>query len=229
MYLRVNIKKLLPAFTLKVDFSLPVGESMVLFGPSGSGKTTLLRILAGLEQIDQGYVYFGRDCFVNTHEKIFLPPRKRNLALVFQEGILFPHLSLEKNINLQAKDKEQTKDLLQILGLWSLRKRKPAEVSGGERQRAALAQALARKPRLLLLDEPFSALDQKTKETVINFLKTWQEENKTTMVVITHQWDEAQELSSYWLEIWRGETKFCTRPFPGHKFFVPPAQLRANV
>ncbi len=196
MDLVVKITKRLPAFVLEADFKVPLGKILIISGPSGSGKTTLLRLLAGLEQPDKGIIHFGKKVFVDTFSDIFLPPKARDLALVFQEGVLFPHLSLEKNISLIAKDKRLIEKYLKALGIWHLRKRKPLQVSGGEKQRAALAQALARIPSLLLLDEPFSALDEKTKLHVLKILKKFQCENATTMILVTHQYEDAKELSN---------------------------------
>ncbi|OAQ21337.1 ATP-binding cassette domain-containing protein [Thermosulfurimonas dismutans] len=209
MELRVKVQKRLPAFVLEADFSLPLGRTLVIFGPSGSGKTTLLRLLAGLEKPDTGVIRFGDKVFVDTEAGLFRPARKRYVSLVFQEGVLFPHLTLEENITLVAKDKDLAGSYLRALGLWDLRRRKPWQVSGGERQRAALAQALARKPSLLLLDEPFSALDEITKARVLNFLKDFQRKNGTTMVVVTHQREEGEELSPLWLYVKGGQARLA--------------------
>ncbi|HIE33496.1 MAG TPA: ATP-binding cassette domain-containing protein [Thermodesulfobacteriaceae bacterium] len=217
MELRVKVQKRLPAFVLEADFSLPLGRTLVIFGPSGSGKTTLLRLLAGLEKPDTGVIRFGDKVFVDTEAGLFRPARKRYVSLVFQEGVLFPHLTLEENITLVAKDKDLSGSYLRALGLWDLRRRKPWQVSGGERQRAALAQALARKPSLLLLDEPFSALDEITKSRVLNFLKDFQRKNGTTMVVVTHQREEGEELSPLWLYVKEGQA----RPAVSGKSTVP--------
>jgi len=179
---------------------------LVIFGPSGSGKTTLLRLLAGLERPDEGLIRFGKEVFVDTSSAVFLPARERRLALVFQEGVLFPHLSLEKNVALTARDMGLGEEYLRALGIWRLRKRRPWEVSGGERQRAALAQALARVPSLLLLDEPFSALDEDTKAEVIQVLKRFQKRYHSTVVVVTHQREDALCLSRFWLKVHRGKT-----------------------
>ncbi len=196
MDLMVKVVKRLPAFILEADFRLPLGKTLVLSGPSGSGKTTLLRLLAGLEQPDKGLIRFGKEVFVDTSSEIFLRPRNRNLAFVFQEGVLFPHLSLEGNVALTAKDKNLVDEYLKALGIWDIRKRKPLQVSGGERQRAALAQALARIPPLLLLDEPFSALDEDTKSRVLSLLKRYQHKHTTTLIVVTHQHEDARGLSN---------------------------------
>ncbi|WP_022852632.1 ATP-binding cassette domain-containing protein [Thermodesulfatator atlanticus] len=208
MCLLVNVEKKLPGFTLRAHFSLKNGEILILWGPSGSGKTTLLRLLAGLEKPDKGYISYHKEIFVDTAKNIFLPPRKRQLGYVFQEGILFPHFSLEKNITFTAKEKSLGLDCLKKLGLWELRKRKPFEVSGGERQRAAFCQALARKPCLLLLDEPFSALDEKNKELAISYLKDWQSKTKATLCLITHHKDDALKFQAKWLYVNRGESNF---------------------
>ena len=224
MELRVKVKKRLLAFVLEADFILPFGQVLVIFGPSGSGKTTLLRILAGLERPDSGLIHLGKEVFVDTEAGLFRPARKRSVSLVFQEGILFPHLTLEENISLVARDEGEGKDYLRALGLWDLRKRKPWQVSGGERQRAALAQALARQPSLLLMDEPFSALDEITKSRVLDFLKDFHKQHRTTMVVVTHQWEE-KIFSPLWLYVNQGKFR---PPRDAKKFLLgpcPPPEL----
>ncbi|OAG26772.1 ATP-binding cassette domain-containing protein, partial [Thermodesulfatator autotrophicus] len=229
MSLKVKFSKKLSAFNIEASFSIPEGKTLVLFGPSGSGKTTLLRILAGLEIPDKGKISFKNNLWVDTDRNLFIPARKRSLAFVFQEGVLFPHLSLRKNIALTAVEKEEGEKLLRIFGLWSLRDRKPFEVSGGERQRAALVQALARKPDLLLLDEPFSALDEKNKNLVISFLKDWQRKNKTTFVLVTHQKSDGKILGHFWLEVKNGKTNLKTNLIiDGSTFYITERHCQAT-
>src|SRR3974390_1074891 len=158
MALNVTIKKKLAYFDLEVEFTCPDERTLVLIGPSGGGKTTLIRIIVGLERPDEGRIICQGETWFDSEGDIRMPPQKRRLAYFFQEYALFPHLTLLENSAFAADDKREAEDLLERFGIGHLRNRKPHMVSGGERQRCALCQAMARRPRVLLLDEPFSAL-----------------------------------------------------------------------
>jgi molybdate transport system ATP-binding protein len=153
------VGKRLPHFDLEVSLQLKPGEVFCLVGPSGSGKTTLLRIIAGLTRPDSGSISLGKRVWVDARSEVFLAPRRREVGLVFQDYPVFPHLTVRKNVAFAAKDPALVPDLLDRFGIGHLADRMPEAISGGERQRTAVCQALARQPRVLLLDEPFSALD----------------------------------------------------------------------
>ena len=196
MNLQIRIRKRLPHFDLSVEFVCQAERMTVLIGPSGAGKTTLIRIIAGLEKPDEGIIQFGDEVWMDTDRRICLPPQKRRLGYVFQDYTLFPHLSIQDNAAFAAgKRKEAVKQLLERYGLWQLRNRKPDAVSGGERQRCALCQALAREPRLLLLDEPFSALDVFTRRDLRDELRQMKEELSIPIVYVTHDVNEALYLA----------------------------------
>ena len=196
MNLQIRVRKQLPHFDLSVEFVCQSERMTVLIGPSGAGKTTLIRIIAGLEKPDEGNIQFGDEVWMDTDRKICLPPQKRRLGYVFQDYTLFPHLSIWDNAAFAAgKKKEAVKQLLDRYGLWQLRNRKPNAVSGGERQRCALCQALAREPRLLLLDEPFSALDVFTRRDLRDELRKMKEELCIPIVYVTHDVNEALYLA----------------------------------
>lgn len=191
MGLTAVLKKKTKFFTIEVEFSCPDGETLALIGPSGSGKTTIIRMLAGLERPDEGLIRHGDDVFFDSARKINLSPQKRKLGYVFQDYTLFPHLNLYGNAAFAAEDLKEVDSLLGFFGLASLRDRRPHEVSGGERQRCAVCQALARNPQLLLLDEPFSALDVVTRSILRGELKKIMEKRTFPVIYVTHDITEA--------------------------------------
>ncbi|HEU4523382.1 MAG TPA: sulfate ABC transporter ATP-binding protein [Gemmatimonadales bacterium] len=184
-----------------VNLDVPGGELVALLGPSGSGKTTLLRIIAGLEPADSGVIRFeGEDA---TEQ----PVRERQVGFVFQHYALFRHMSVFENIAFglrvkprgvrpsEAEIRDTVMNLLRLVQLEALGKRRPSELSGGQRQRVALARALAVKPKVLLLDEPFGALDAKVRKELRRWLRRLHEEVHVTSVFVTHDQEEALEVS----------------------------------
>src|ERR671915_2121557 len=198
-----NLRKTFGDFVALNDVSLdvPGGELVALLGPSGSGKTTLLRIIAGLEPADAGSIHFhGEDA---TDQ----PVRERQVGFVFQHYALFRHMSVFENVafglrvrprQVRPSEKEihdTVMGLLSLVQLDVLAKRRPSELSGGQRQRVALARALAVKPKVLLLDEPFGALDAKVRKELRRWLRRLHEEVHVTSVFVTHDQEEALEVS----------------------------------
>lgn len=184
-----------------VSLDIPDGEFLALLGPSGSGKTTLLRILAGLDQADSGSVLReGMDL-------LEAPPRERKVGLVFQHYALFRHMSVTENIAFglrvrpwrqrpsRKQVRERVQSLLQRVRLEGLGDRYPMELSGGQRQRVGLARALAVEPDLLLLDEPFGALDAQVRVSLRHWLRELHDELRLTTIFVTHDQEEALELS----------------------------------
>ncbi|WP_375561377.1 ABC transporter ATP-binding protein [Bernardetia sp. OM2101] len=186
-----------------VSFSLQKGETLALLGESGSGKTTLLRMIAGLEKPSEGSIILQNKSVFDNKNSIFVKPEKRNVGLFFQHYALFPHLTVFENIayGLSSKlyNKSQKKDrvseMLSLVELPNYEKRFPHELSGGQQQRIALARALAPKPELLLLDEPFSNLDEQLKGEVRQQIKTILEKTQTTTILVTHDLQDALSLS----------------------------------
>lgn len=172
-----------------VSLKIEQGEIIALLGESGSGKTTLLRLLAGFEQAHTGKLY------VNGLAILDLPPEKRNIGMVFQDYALFPHMTVSKNVAYgisTAKTKYKTvKEVLELVGLEDFGSRFPHQLSGGQQQRVALARALATKPDVLLLDEPFSNLDEALKEQVRSDLKTILNKSGITAIFVTHDTRDA--------------------------------------
>ena len=198
-----NLRKSFGNFVALDNISLdvPGGELVALLGPSGSGKTTLLRIIAGLEPADGGSIHFhGEDA---TRQ----PVRERQVGFVFQHYALFRHMSVFENVAFglrvrpravrpsETEIRETVMGLLHLVQLDVLAKRRPSELSGGQRQRVALARALAVKPKVLLLDEPFGALDAKVRKELRRWLRRLHEEVHVTSVFVTHDQEEALEVS----------------------------------
>jgi molybdate transport system ATP-binding protein len=205
MKLDVHIIKQLPHFDINIAFQCKSGELTALVGPSGAGKTTLMRIIAGLEKPDIGCITFNGDTWLHTKKQIDVAPQKRGLGYVFQEYTLFPHLTVFKNVAFATKDTKKVADLLKMLDVWHLKDRKPHKLSGGERQRIALAQALAKGPKVLLLDEPFSALDIVSRQKLRLELKKIKQEFNLPIVHITHDLEEAEYLADALLPIVQGQ------------------------
>lgn len=192
--LKVNIKKKLKEFDLDVDFSLENG-CLGILGASGCGKSMTLKSIAGIVKPDEGYVYLNDKYLYNSNDKINLTPQKRNVGYLFQNYALFPNMTVEKNISVGAKkDKQKVKEMIEKFNLSGLEKRYPRQLSGGQQQRVALARILAYQPDVILLDEPFSAMDSHLKEKLrLELARTLNEYNGLS-ILVTHDRDEAYSL-----------------------------------
>ena len=172
----------------------------VLFGPSGSGKTTTLRCIAGLERPDVGWIRWGERTWFDAAHRVFLPPQQRGVGYLFQDYALFPHLNVAGNVRYgitqlsRGEQRRRVAELLDLLRLTGLERRYPKHLSGGQQQRVALARALARRPQVLLLDEPLSALDAPTRDQLRRELRQWLVDLKTPTIMVTHDRVEALAL-----------------------------------
>lgn len=190
-------------FKLDADLQLPGRGVTVLFGHSGSGKTTLLRCIAGLLPNVQGYLRIRGQVWQDTEQDLFWPTHQRPLGYVFQEANLFPFLSAGKNIDYGRKravrpaDDSEVQAIIELLGIGHLLHKLPTQLSGGERQRVSIARALAVKPRVLLMDEPLSALDQKRKQEILPFLERLHQELDIPILYVTHSEQEVIRLADY--------------------------------
>jgi molybdate transport system ATP-binding protein len=189
-----------PRIEGKLDIPVSSFSVTVLFGPSGSGKTTVLRCLAGLERPDRGTIRYGPEVWFDAGRQVALPPWRRDLGYLSQDYALFPHLTVEQNIayglgqSAASERGQRVRELLVLLGLEGLERRLPHQLSGGQQQRLALARAVARRPRLLLLDEPLSALDTPTREHLRRELRRWLSPLGVPVVIVTHDRTETLAL-----------------------------------
>ena len=174
-----------------VSLELQHGEVLGLIGPSGSGKSSLLRAIAGLEPLASGRVLWGDE------DVSRVPVHQRGFTLMFQDGQLFPHRDVAGNVayGLRAKNPTRVAELLELVGLAGFERRRVTDLSGGEQQRVALARALAPEPRLILLDEPLSALDRELRERLALDLRRILEDTHTSAVLVTHDQDEAAAMA----------------------------------
>ena len=216
----INIRKTFGDFTAvdNVSLNAPTGELVALLGPSGSGKTTLLRIIAGLEQADSGNVLFHGEDTTHVHVS------KRRVGFVFQHYALFRHMTVFENVAFglrvqprrmrpsEQKIREKVRDLLDLVQLDWLASHYPDQLSGGQRQRIALARALAVEPRVLLLDEPFGALDAKVRKELRAWLRRLHDEVHVTSVFVTHDQEEALEVSDRVVVMNRGQVEQIGAP-----------------
>ena len=196
--------------TIFKDFNLhiPSQERLVIQGESGAGKTTLLRLIAGLETPDSGEIII--DGKIATQDKeIHIPPHKRNISMLFQDLALFPHLTVAQNITYALRiqkvpkkaQQEVLEEMLSLVGLKGYESRDISTLSGGEAQRIALARALATKPKIILMDEPLSSLDNKRNKILRKEIIKLQETLKFTLVYVTHNEEEAQAIGNRFLKI----------------------------
>jgi len=201
-----------------VTFDVPRGELVALLGPSGSGKTTLLRLIAGLEAPDSGSVMFGGE------DATARRPRDRHVGFVFQHYALFRHMTVFENVAFglrvlprrvrpaEPEIRARVQELLELVQLGPLGKRYPSQLSGGQRQRVGLARALATKPRVLLLDEPFGALDAGVRKELRRWLRRLHDEIRITSVFVTHDQDEALEVADRIVVMHKGRVEQIGTP-----------------
>ena len=199
-----KIKVQLESFMLDANFSIPDRGITVVFGPSGSGKTTLLRAIAGLEKSDKGFLKIGDLVWQKGED--FLATHKRQIGYVFQDAALFDHLDVKGNLNFVIKraiglKEDFIESIHNLLEIKTLLNRKTTQLSGGERQRVAIARALLTNPRILLLDEPLSALDLKRKNEILPYLDSIHNDLEIPILYVTHSQDEMSRLADHLLLI----------------------------
>jgi len=187
---------------LNINLDIEEGDFVALSGKSGSGKTTLLRILAGLEET-QGSIKVGNDLWLDG--KRSLAPQKRKIGYVFQEYALFPNMSVEENLLFVNKDRVLAKHLLEMTELGELKNRLPNTLSGGQQQRVSLCRAMMNRPKLLLMDEPLSALDPDMRTKLQNEILTLHKEFGTTTIMVSHDPSEIYHLASRVLVLDQGK------------------------
>lgn len=207
--LDVDCSVTLGDFTLNAKFTTEPGIS-VLFGPSGAGKTTILGLVAGLIRPDRGRISLNGDVLCDVAARVFVPPHKRRIGLVFQDAQLFPHLTVAQNLAFGSWFNRPSPSLarehvIDVLAIGHLLQRRPARLSGGEKSRVALARALLSSPRLLLMDEPLSALDDEKRQAILPLVERVRDDFGVPMLYVTHARDEAQRLASRMIRLVQGQ------------------------
>ena len=211
-----NVCKRFGTFTAldNVTVEVPGGSLVALLGPSGSGKTTLLRIIAGLEVADGGAVTFGGDDITRRSAK------ERNFGFVFQHYALFKHMTVFENVAFglrvrgapEDRVRKRVQELLHLVRLEEMAHRYPSQLSGGQRQRIALVRALAPEPKVLLLDDPFGALDAQVRDELRHWLRRFHDEAKTTSIFVTHDQEEAFEVADRIVVMHKGRVEQVGTP-----------------
>ena len=210
-YIDAAFRGCLGAFSLDVAFNIRMRGITAFFGPSGCGKTTILRCIAGLQHLD-GHLYVDGETWQDNASRLFKRPHTRAVGYVFQEASLFPHLSVRDNLLYGAKRathadgrRHSFDDVVELLRIGALLERAPAKLSGGERSRVAIGRALLSQPRLLLMDEPLTGLDQHTKEEILPYLATLQRELHLPILYVSHEIDEVARLADRMLVLSAGK------------------------
>jgi molybdate transport system ATP-binding protein len=196
-------------FSLDISLEAPPGIT-ILFGPSGAGKSTFLDCVAGLAQPDDGRIAVGESVLFDSSSGIHLPPQERRIAYVFQSLALFPHLTVEENVEYGLHDlpepqrRERTAEILQVFHVEKLKHQRPGHISGGEKQRTALARSLVTNPLILLLDEPLTGLDAELKSAIVEDLRAWNAAKRIPILYVTHSRDEVDALGERVIAIENG-------------------------
>jgi molybdate transport system ATP-binding protein len=198
--LTVDIEKKLGDFALVASFRSK--DATALYGPSGSGKTSIINMIAGLMKPDRGRIHLDGDVLFDLAARVDVPAAKRRIGYVFQEGRLFPHMSVRRNLNYgrwmgnHPADPATFAHVVELLDIGHLLERRPGKLSGGERQRVAVGRALLMKPRLLLLDEPLASLDASRKDEILPYLERLRDEAKVPMIYVSHDAAEVKRIAS---------------------------------
>jgi molybdate transport system ATP-binding protein len=193
---------------LRVNFTVQTNELVTLYGPSGAGKTSIIRMIAGLMKPDSGSILVNGNTWFDSQQKMHLRTQDRPIGLVFQEYSLFPNMTVYENLKFalaKGNSEDMVEEMLDMIGLTNLRKAKPNILSGGQKQRVALARALVRKPSILLLDEPLSALDSgmrtKLQDDILSFHKRF----GLTTILVSHDYHEVKKMSDRVIVIENGK------------------------
>lgn len=220
------------SFQVDVEFEAPPGIT-ILFGASGAGKTTILHCIAGLQQPNEGSISIGEVMVFDSTGAVDQPPHRRQVGYLFQTLALFPHMSVEQNVRyglaaLSVEEREgRVSDILNSFHIAALARRRPGEISGGERQRVALARTLVTRPRVLLLDEPLSALDMVTKARIVEDLRAWNQRFRIPILYVTHDRSEVFALAEQMLVLNKG--RIIARGLPQDVLHRPEMESVAQL
>jgi molybdate transport system ATP-binding protein len=199
--LAIDIEKQLGDFHLAAKLQTKRG-TIALFGPSGAGKTTLVNLVAGLMTPDRGRIVLSDKALFDSSIRVNIPPYRRHIGYVFQEGRLFPHLTVRRNLdygrfmNRLARDVDEERRIIDLLDIGHLLNRRPGRLSGGERQRVAIGRALFTRPLLLLLDEPLASLDMPRKLDILPYLVRLRDDMGVPMIYVSHQAEEVKQIAN---------------------------------
>ena len=227
--IKIEISKKLQGASAQIDFRIKCefqnGEFWTIFGESGIGKTTFLRMIAGLENPDNGRIEIDGQLWFDSYKNINLPPQQRRVGFVFQNYALFENMSVIENICFaqQKKDEKIAKSILEKIGIAKLKDRRPSTLSGGQRQRVALCRAIALEPKILLLDEPLSALDSLARLKLQDELKNIHDKFHLTTLLVSHDRSEVFKLSDF--VIWLKDGKIFKKGTP-KEIFLPKDSSR---
>jgi molybdate transport system ATP-binding protein len=199
--LAIDVEKQLGDFHLAVVLQTE-GGTTALFGPSGAGKTTIVNLVAGLMVPDRGRIVLSDKPLFDSSIHVNIPPHRRHIGYVFQEGRLFPHLTVRRNLdygrfmNRLARDVDEERRIIDLLDIGHLLNRRPGTLSGGERQRVAIGRALLTRPHLLLLDEPLASLDAQRKRDILPYLVRLRDDVGVPMIYVSHQAEEVRQIAN---------------------------------
>lgn len=203
MSVEVSLAHRFGSFFLRAAFSIAPGSVTALFGPSGAGKSSIVSAIAGLLRPDEGRIVLAGRVLLDRAANVMIPAQRRRIATVFQNGRLFPHLTVEENLRYgwrrapERMSEGEIGQILEMLGLAALRRRRPAGLSGGERARVALGRALLSAPQLLLLDEPLAALDAARKAEILPYLERLRDEARLPILYVSHALEEVTRLADH--------------------------------
>jgi molybdate transport system ATP-binding protein len=207
--LQVNVEKkynnAFGEFSLSVDIEVNKGVVSCFFGPSGAGKSTALKLITGIIKPDNGEIKLDNNIWFNDKKRINIPIQKRKIGYIFQEESLFPNMTVFQNVKFGSKDNKFVEEIIAEFNLQSLLQRYPHELSGGQRQRVVLARTLAYQPELLLMDEPFSALDYHSKEEIMNYIAFIKNKYHLTIIIISHDLKEVLKIADYLYQFKEGK------------------------
>jgi molybdate transport system ATP-binding protein len=220
-------------FDLRIELTLPSNKLTALCGESGAGKTTLLRMLAGLDHPDNGHIRVNGETWFDGRQKVCAPPQKRSVGFVFQHYALFPTMTVRRNLEFAAGRRKdpRVERLLEMVGLGELQGRYPEELSGGQQQRVALARALIRRPTLLLLDEPLSALDAGMRVRLQEEILRLHKKLELTTILVSHDQAEILRMADHALTLHDGRSTFevCPRRLFCRDQTRPPGLMPGEV
>lgn len=225
--LTVKIQGQIGAFKVDADIEAGLGVTAI-YGPSGAGKSSILRAICGLWPVAEGEIKVGENILFDSAQDINLKPEQRNLGVVFQEPLLFPHLSVAENLKFGMKKSSQGwQQVLEMLDIGNLTSRMPGKLSGGEAQRVAIARAILSDPQILLLDEPLTGLDDGRRAQVLPYLERLRDDTKIPIVYVSHHRDEILQLADLIFTIDEGKT--IDELTPGEFAKATPTRLTSRM